>query len=78
MKTQAERGEYWLSRYQVGTVVFDAQGERIDLLNWLITLKNQALSNTNVTFYWAHRHRYPAACSFGSSLKKPLDVAAPK
>ncbi len=43
MKTQAERGEYWLSRYQVGTIIFDKQGQRIDMLNGLMALKKSGV-----------------------------------
>lgn len=39
MKTQAERGEYWISRYQINTRLFDEQGRAIDLSCLLDGLK---------------------------------------
>jgi len=39
MKAQTERGEYWISRYQINTAVFDEHGQPIELLNLLYTLK---------------------------------------
>ena len=34
-KTDDENGVYWLSRYKVGTRLYDLQGQPIDLLAWL-------------------------------------------
>jgi len=39
MKAQADRGEYWLSRYQINTSVFDLHGEKINLVDFLFKLK---------------------------------------
>jgi hypothetical protein len=39
MKAQAERGEYWISRYQINTALFDEQGQAIDLSRTLHGLK---------------------------------------
>lgn len=33
----SDRGVYWLSRYKCGTYLYDEQGQRIELLNWLTT-----------------------------------------
>jgi hypothetical protein len=39
MKAQSERGEYWISRYQINTALFDEQGKAIDLSSLLHGLK---------------------------------------
>jgi len=39
MKAQSERGEYWISRYQIKTTLFDEQGLAIDLSSLLHGLK---------------------------------------
>ena len=39
MKAQSERGEYWISRYQINTTLFDEQGLVIDLSSTLHGLK---------------------------------------
>ena len=39
MKAQSERGEYWISRYQINTTLFDEQGLTIDLPSTLHGLK---------------------------------------
>jgi len=39
MKEQAERGEYWISRYHINTAIFDGQGWPVELLPWLHRLK---------------------------------------
>jgi hypothetical protein len=44
MKKQTERGEYWISRYQTGTVIYDEQGELIDLSNRLPNLKKAGIT----------------------------------
>jgi hypothetical protein len=43
MKAQAERGEYWVSRYQINTTILDSQNEKIDLLKLLIGLKKSGI-----------------------------------
>lgn len=41
MKRQAEQGEYWISRYQTNTRLFDEQGAEHDLPNLLMNLKKR-------------------------------------
>jgi hypothetical protein len=43
MKAQAERGEYWISRYQINTTLFDEQGRVIDLSHYLHGLKQSGV-----------------------------------
>jgi len=65
MKAQAERGEFWLSRYKVGTVVFDAQGERMDLLNILITLKKSGVKQHEYNILLGAQSQIPARLVIG-------------
>jgi len=43
MKAQTERGEYWISRYQINTTLFDEQGLVIDLPRYLHGLKRAGI-----------------------------------
>ncbi len=45
MKAQAERGEYWISRYHINTAIFDEQSRPIELLPWLHRLKTAGVKH---------------------------------
>lgn len=44
MKQQAARGEYWISRYQLNTAIFDQQGLLLDLSQLLYNLKRAGIT----------------------------------
>ena len=44
MKQQAARGEYWISRYQINTALFDKQGLPLDLSSLLYSLKQAGVT----------------------------------
>ncbi len=44
MKQQAARGEYWISRYQINTAIYDKQGLPVDLWSLLYSLKQAGVT----------------------------------
>jgi len=44
MKQQAARGEYWISRYQLNTAIYDNQGLLVELLQLLYKLKQAGVT----------------------------------
>lgn len=46
MAEQARRGEYWLSRFKLGTSLWTPAGEPFDLPRWLIHLSHQGVEPT--------------------------------
>lgn len=49
MKEQSERGEYWISRYQLNTAIFDDHNNLIELSNLLHTFKAAGIKQHECT-----------------------------
>jgi hypothetical protein len=59
-KAQTERGEYWISRYQINTVLFDDQGWAIDLPRYLHDLKRATVHQQECRVELGVKTRLPA------------------
>lgn len=56
MEQDNEKGIYWLNRLKTGTVIYDSNGNRIDLLPWLKKLPGD---QTEVDIFMGAKHKIP-------------------
>jgi hypothetical protein len=66
MKQQAVRGEYWISRYQMNTAIYDKQGLPVDLSELLYNLKQSGVA----------QHECPVELGVKTRLSARLLLAA--
>jgi len=70
LANEAARGEYWLTRVQVQTVLFDEQGKRLNLLEFLLAART---GDVDQAIRVGAHHRLPARLL---AVRVPAEVAA--